>query len=52
MARFLSNLGEAGIILNIAIMLASGFLLTRITKRLRLPDVTGYIISGVIIGPW
>ena len=43
MARFLSNLGEAGIILNIAIMLASGFLL---------PDVTGYIISGVIIGPW
>ena len=38
--------------MNIAIMLASGFLLTRITKRLRLPDVTGYIISGVIIGPW
>ena len=47
MARFLSNLGEAGIILNIAIMLASGFLLTRITKRLRLPDVTGYTFQAL-----
>lgn len=52
MALFLSNLGAAGIILSIAIMLASGFLLTRITKRLHLPNVTGYIIAGVIIGPW
>ncbi len=33
-------------------MLASGFLLTRITKQLHLPNVTGYIITGVIIGPW
>lgn len=33
-------------------MLASGFLLTRITKRLHLPNVTGYIIAGVVIGPW
>ena len=52
MALFLSNLGAAGIILTIAVMLASGFLLTRITKRLHLPNVTGYIIAGVIIGPW
>lgn len=52
MALFLSNLGAAGIILSIAIMLASGFLLTRITKRLHLPNVTGYIIAGVLIGPW
>lgn len=52
MALFLSNLGAAGIILSIAVMLASGFLLTRITKRLHLPNVTGYIIAGVIIGPW
>ena len=50
MALFLSNLGAAGIILTIAVMLASGFLLTRITKRLHLPNVTGYIIAGVIIG--
>ena len=52
MALFLSNLGAAGIILAIAVMLASGFLLTRITKQLHLPNVTGYIIAGVIIGPW
>lgn len=52
MALYLSNLGAAGIILSISIMLASGFLLTRITKKLRLPNVTGYIIAGVIIGPW
>ena len=52
MALFLSNLGAAGIILSISIMLASGFLLTRITKKLHLPNVTGYIIAGVIIGPW
>ena len=52
MALFITNLGAAGIILSIAIMLASGFLLTRITKRLHLPNVTGYIIAGVIIGPW
>lgn len=52
MALFLSNLGAAGIILSISIMLASGFLLTRITKKLHLPNVTGYIVAGVIIGPW
>ena len=50
MALFLSNLGAAGIILTIAVMLASGFLLTRFTKRLHLPNVTGYIISVLIIG--
>lgn len=52
MALFLANLGAAGIILSISVMLASGFLLTRITKRLHLPNVTGYIIAGVMIGPW
>ena len=52
MALFLSNLGAAGIILTVSVMLASGFLLTRITKRLHLPNVTGYIIAGVVIGPW
>ena len=32
-------------------MLASGFLLTRLTKLLKLPNVTGYIIAGILIGP-
>jgi Kef-type K+ transport system membrane component KefB len=33
-------------------MLASGFLLTRITKRLFLPSVTAYIVAGILIGPF
>ncbi len=39
------------ILLSIAIMLIAAFLLTRITKRLKLPNVTGYILAGIIIGP-
>lgn len=39
-------------IISIAIMLFAGFLLTRITKLLRLPNVTAYIIAGIIIGPY
>ena len=39
-------------IISIAIMLFSGFLLTRITKLLRLPNVTAYIVAGILIGPF
>ena len=39
-------------ILSISIMLISGFLMTRITKRLRLPNVTAYIVAGILIGPF
>ena len=42
----------ATIILSVAIMLFFGFLMTRITKKLRLPNVTAYIITGVLIGPY
>lgn len=33
-------------------MLITGFAMTRITKRLRLPNVTAYILSGVLLGPY
>lgn len=33
-------------------MLLFGFAMTRITKRLRLPNVTAYIVAGIIIGPY
>lgn len=33
-------------------MLLSGFLMTRVTKRLRLPNVTAYIVAGILIGPY
>ncbi len=39
-------------IITIAIMLLSGFLMTRITKLLRLPNVTAYIVAGILIGPY
>ncbi len=39
-------------IISIALMLAIGFLMTRITKLLKLPDVTAYIIGGILAGPF
>lgn len=51
---FLGGVGSdnAKIVLSITVMLLAGFLMTRITKKLRLPNVTGYILAGVAIGPW
>lgn len=40
------------IIISVAIMLLAGFLATRITKLLKLPNVTAYILVGVAIGPF
>lgn len=39
-------------IISVAIMLLFGFALTRITKLLKLPNVTAYIITGILIGPY
>lgn len=50
------KLGEksnvAVIIISIALMLLCGFLMTRVTKKLRLPNVTAYIVVGILIGPF
>lgn len=43
---------NTAIILSISIILIVAFLLTRITKRLKLPNVTGYILAGILIGPY
>lgn len=40
------------IMLSLAVMLFAGFFLTRITRKLRLPNVTGYILAGILIGPY
>ncbi len=39
-------------IITIAIMVFAGFLMTRIGKLLRLPNVSAYIIAGILIGPF
>ena len=53
MAAVLNNLsGTTSILLSLSAILLAGFLLTRITKLARLPNVTGYILAGVLIGPY
>ncbi len=42
----------ASVIIAISIMLFCGFAMTRLTKLLKLPNVTAYITVGIIIGPF
>ncbi len=39
-------------IIAVSIMLIGGFAMTRITSLLRLPNVTAYIVVGILIGPF
>ena len=43
---------SALVLLSLAIMLGAGFLATRVTKKLHLPNVTGYLLAGIAIGPY
>lgn len=43
---------SARVIIAVALMLFFGFLMTRLTKRLKLPNVTAYILVGILIGPY
>ena len=53
MQQLLSGLAPvARVIVSIAVMLSGGFLMTRLTKKLSLPNVTGYIVAGILIGPY
>lgn len=47
-----SQSSAAVVIIAIAIMLLLGFLMTRVTNKLRLPNVTAYIVTGILIGPF
>ncbi len=42
----------AAILIGISIMLFVGFLATRLTKLVKLPNVTAYILTGILIGPF
>ncbi len=42
----------ASIIISVAFMLLFGFAMTRITKLLKLPSVTAYILTGILLGPY
>ncbi len=48
-----SQLGpSATTIIAVSVMLLLGFLMTRLTSLLRLPNVTAYIVAGILIGPF
>lgn len=49
---FYGTSSVASVIISVALMLFSGFLMTRITKLLRLPNITAYIVAGILIGPY
>ncbi|MCH3909401.1 MAG: cation:proton antiporter [Bacilli bacterium] len=53
LSQYYSQFGEVpSVLIGLSIMLFTGFLVTRLTKLLKLPNVTAYIIAGVILGPW
>lgn len=52
MPDFFNSLGGSPILLQLCVITLGAFLVTRITKLMRLPNVTGYILCGIIIGPY
>ena len=50
--KLYNGLGMAKILISLAIMLLAGFVVSLLTKLLKLPNVTGYILAGVLIGPY
>lgn len=44
-------IGSSYLILAIAIMLVFGELFHKFTKKLHIPDVTGYLFAGLLLGP-
>jgi Kef-type K+ transport system membrane component KefB len=53
MIGFLSRLNsETQILLVLSIILFSGFIMTRLTNTLNMPKVSGYILAGILIGPY
>ena len=43
---------ERSILFYLGVILLIGLLFGRLAKRFYLPNVTGYILSGVLIGPY
>ena len=43
---------ELNMLTYIAIMLAAALLAGKVVKKLKLPNVTGYLVIGLLIGPY
>ena len=50
--RLAGSSSVAAVIISVALMLFLGFLMTRLTKLAKLPNVTAYILTGILIGPY
>ncbi len=49
---FHSHTPATSAMISISLMLLGGFLMTRLTKKLKMPNVTAYIAAGIILGPY
>ena len=49
--NFIGNFFSQSILLSLGAAIAVGLLFNRIVKKLGLPNVTGYLVAGVLIGP-
>ena len=43
---------EESVLFYIALIIVGGLFLSRFAKKLDLPNVTGYLFAGLIIGPY
>ncbi len=48
----MSNYEALCILMPIGIAMTAGLLLSRLVKKLKLPAVTGYLIAGILVGPY
>lgn len=56
MLELLRSVGAAGepaaaVVFSVGTMLFFGFVMTRLTKKLHLPNVTAYLLAGILMGP-
>lgn len=49
--RLVKNNNVPLVLVGVSVMLLVGFILTRFTKPLKLPNVTAYIFAGILLGP-
>ncbi len=52
MEALLNSLSEASVLLSVGIALSAGLLLSRVVKKFGMPAVTGYLIAGILVGPF
>ena len=39
-------------LLSVSVAILAGLMMTRLVKPLNLPDVTAYLLAGVLVGPY